>query len=158
MPVKMIKLRLLACAALALVLALSGCGERDEPGDSAPVGEPLYAETVSPNQNYVEDEKDVVRYTVQIYQDADGTISVRADSNSAFFEQLSYDVPYHRTITEENIRVEWLTLAGGTEPTESDQIALARVTISDGGEVISRRNINFFSKGIQTIIDTLPQK
>ena len=55
--------------------------------------------------------------------------------------------PYHRTITEENIRVEWLTLAGGTEPTESDQIALARVTISDGGEVISRRNINFFSKG-----------
>lgn len=95
------------------------------PGDSAPAGEPLYAETVSPNQNYVEDEKDVVRYTVQIYQDADGTISVRADSNSAFFEQLSYDVPYHRTITEENIRVEWLTLAGGTEPTESDQIALA---------------------------------
>ena len=93
MPVKMIKLRLLACAALALVLALSGCGERDEPGDSAPAGEPLYAETVSPNQNYVEDEKDVVRYTVQIYQDADGTISVRADSNSAFFEQLSYDVP-----------------------------------------------------------------
>ena len=81
-----------------------------------------------------------------------------SDSNSAFFEQLSYDVPYHRTITEENIRVEWLTLAGGTEPTESDQIALARVTISDGGEVISRRNINFFSKGIQTIIDTLPQK
>ena len=136
---KMINLRLLACAALALVLALSGCGERDEPGDSAPAGEPLYAETVSPNQNYVEDEKDVV-------------------SNSAFFEQLSYDVPYHRTITEENIRVEWLTLAGGTEPTESDQIALARVTISDGGEVISRRNINFFSKGIQTIIDTLPQK
>ena len=60
---KMIKLRLLACAALALVLALSGCGERDEPGDSAPAGEPLYAETVSPNQNYVEDEKDVVRYT-----------------------------------------------------------------------------------------------
>ena len=116
---KMINLRLLACAALALVLALSGCGERDEPGDSAPAGEPLYAETVSPNQNYVEDEKDVVRYTVQIYQDADGTIS---------------------------------------EPTESDQIALARVTISDGGEVISRRNINFFSKGIQTIIDTLPQK
>lgn len=54
--------------------------------------------------------------------------------------------------------MEWLTLAGGTEPMESDQIALARVTISDGGEVISRRNINFFSKGIQTIIDTLPQK
>ena len=48
MPVKMIKLRLLACAALALVLALSGCGERNEPGDSAPAGEPLYAETVSP--------------------------------------------------------------------------------------------------------------
>lgn len=108
---------------------------------------PLYAETVSPNQNYVEDEKDVVRYTVQIYQDADGTISVRADSNSAFFEQLSYDVPYHRTITEENIRVEWLTLAGGTEPTESDQIALARVTISDGGEVISRRNHQLLQQG-----------
>ena len=155
---KMIKLRLLACAALALVLALSGCGERNEPGDSAPAGEPLYAETVSPNNKYLHDDMEVFRYTLLIYQDGDGTISARADSNSAFFEQLSYDVPYHRMITEENIRVEWLTLAGGTEPTESDQIALARVTISDGGEVISRRNINFFSKGIQTIIDTLPQK
>ena len=153
---KMIKLCLLAAAALALVL--SACGKRDTPGDAAPVGESLHTETVSPNQDYVEDEKDVVRCTVQIYQDADWTISVRADSNSAFFEQLIYDVPYHRTITEENIRVEWLTLAGGTEPTESDQIALARVTISDGGEVISQRNINFFGKGIQTIIDTLPQK
>ena len=155
---KMIKLCLLACSALALIFVLSGCGERDEPVDTAPTGEPLYAETVSPNQDYVEDEKDVVHYTVQIYQAADGTISVRADSNSAFFEQLSYDVPYNRTITKENIRVEWLTLAGGTEPTESDQIALARVTISDGDKVISQRNINFFSKGIQTIIDTLPQK
>lgn len=129
----MLKLCLLAGAALALVLALSGCGERDEPVDTAPTGEPLYAETVSPNQDYVEDEKDVVHYTVQIYQEADGTISVRADSNSAFFEQLSYDVSYNRTITKENIRVEWLTLAGGTEPTAARSSASGTSTSSARG-------------------------
>jgi hypothetical protein len=47
---------------------------------------------------------------------------------------------------------------GNPEPTKDDQLAIAQVSISENGEIISQRKINFFKKGIEIIIDTINQQ
>lgn len=39
----------------------------------------IYEETISPNEDYVTDEADLVYYTVQVYQDKDNRIIVSAE-------------------------------------------------------------------------------
>lgn len=47
-------------------------------------GKRIFEETISPNKDYVENEKDVVYHTVEIYQNSDNVIIVTSKSTSAF--------------------------------------------------------------------------
>ena len=135
-----LKLISLYIAAL-LVLATVGCAtkENKETNNSA----------VSPNEQYAESDEDVVYYTVEVYQNEENDIIVSADSNSEFFDRMQYVILCNKKILEADIQVEWTTLMGNPKPAKDDQLAVAQVTISENGEIISQRKINFAGKAIE---------
>lgn len=49
--------------------------------DVSPNAALIYEETVSPNEKYVLNARDIVYYTIRVYQDKNHTITVSADSN-----------------------------------------------------------------------------
>ena len=104
-----------------------------------------------------ETDEDIVNYTIQIYQNTKNNIIVNADSNSGFFEKTQYVLDYDKPISKSDVNVEWTTLMGNPKYTEKDQLAVANVSISSNNEVFSKRKINFFSKGIEIIVDTINQ-
>ena len=55
-------------------------------------------------------------------------------------------IPCDEKISEADIQVEWTTLMGNPKPAKDDQLAVAQVTISENGEIISQRKINFARK------------
>ena len=151
-----LKLISLYIAAL-LVLATVGCAtkENKETNNSAAAeaADLLYQATISPNEQYAESDADIVYYTVEIYQNKENDIVVNADSNSAFFDSMQYVIPCDEKISEADIQVEWTTLMGNPKPVKDDQLAVAQVTISENGEIISQRKINFARKAIEVIAD-----
>ena len=50
----------------------------------------IYEETVSPNKEYVSNKKDIVHYTIKIYQEDKNKVQVYAESNSPVFEITKY--------------------------------------------------------------------
>ena len=148
-----LKLISLYIAAL-LVLATVGCAtkENKETNNSAAAetADLLYQATVSPNEQYAESDEDVVYYTVEVYQNEENDIIVSADSNSEFFDRMQYVILCDKKILEADIQVEWMTLMGNPKPAK---LAVAQVTISENGEIISQRKINFARKAIEVIAD-----
>lgn len=118
----------------------------------------VYEETISPNKEYVKSEKDIVNYTVEVYQDKDNVIVVNSKSNSEFFKPLQYKLKFDTSITKDDINIEWTTLTGNPTSTEDDQVGIAYVSISENGKVLSKRKISFINKGIEIIEDTLNKK
>lgn len=153
----------LYCILCLLAVCLCGCGSKTN-GDTS-FGDTLaeqgytlvYDATVSPNEEYIEDEADKVTYTVQIYQNQKHSIVVRAESNSAFFEDMQYEVAYNAALSESDCEVIWTTLMGNTKYTEEDQLAVARVALYADGEVFSERKINFANGAMDIITDTISQ-
>ena len=136
--------------AALLALATAGCAAKDNKATNnsadAEAADLLYQATVSPNEQYAESDADIVYYTVEIYQNKENDIVVNADSNSAFFDSMQYVIPCDEKISEADIQVEWTTLMGNPKPAKDDQLAVAQVTISENGEIISQRKINFARK------------
>ena len=136
--------------AALLALATAGCAAKDNKATNnsadAEAADLLYQATVSPNEQYAESDADIVYYTVEIYQNKENDIVVNADSNSAFFDRMQYVIPCDEKISEADIQVEWTTLMGNPKPVKDDQLAVAQVTISENGEIISQRKINFARK------------
>lgn len=151
-----LKLISLYIAAL-LALATAGCATKDNKATNnsaaAEAADLLYQATVSPNEQYAESDTDIVYYTVEIYQNEENDIIIDADSNSEFFDRMQYVIPCDEKISESDIRVEWTTLMGNPRPEKDDQLAVAQVTISEKGEIISQRKINFARKAIEVIED-----
>ena len=106
----------------------------------------------------IEKEEDIVNYTVEVYQDDDHMIFVNANSNFAGFQPLQYEVEAGTDITKEDIDIEWTTIMGNPTPTKEDLLAIAYVSISEDGEVISKRKISFINKAIEILEDALDKK
>ena len=141
--------------ALLLAFALFGCSPE---ADAQPSDMELRAEeTISPNEAFVEDEADVVEYTVEVYQGEDNGILVRATSNSAFFAPLQYEVEHDQKISESDVSVEWTTLMGDPIPSEDDQLAIAVVSIADEGDTFCQLKISLVNKAIEMIVDATKQ-
>lgn len=115
----------------------------------------IYEESISPNEDYVTDEADIVHYKIQVFQDKKYQIIVRAESNSAFFETVQYEVACDHVISTQDVKVNWMTLSGSSESTESDQYGLAQVSLSENGNIFNEKVISFFNKGIKAITDVL---
>ena len=115
----------------------------------------IYEETVSPNKKYVSNKKDIVHYTIQIYQEDKNTVQVHAESNSPIFENTNYRVDYNQKISKEDIQIKWMTLSGSTEPKKNDQLGLANVKILKDGSVVNEKVISFVGKGVKAIRDVI---
>lgn len=115
----------------------------------------IYEEKVSPNKEYVSNKKDIVHYTIKIYQEDKNKVYVYAESNSPVFENTNYSVDYNQKLSKEDIQIKWMTLSGSTEPKENDQLGLANVKILKDGSVVSEKVISFVSKGVKAITDVI---
>lgn len=115
----------------------------------------IYEETVSPNKKYVSNKKDIVHYTIKIYQEDKNTVQVHAESNSPIFENTNYRVDYNQKISKKDIQIKWMTLSGSTEPKKSDQLGLANVKILKDGSVVNEKVISFVGKGVKAITDVI---
>lgn len=150
---KLISLYIAALLALATVGCTTRKNEESNNPAAAEAADLLYQATVSPNEQYAEADADIVYYTVEIYQNEENDIIVSADSNSAFFDRMQYVISCDEKISEADVQVEWTTLMGSPRPAKDDQLAVAQVTISENGEIISQRKINFARKAIEVIAD-----
>lgn len=115
----------------------------------------IYEETVSPNKKYVSNKKDIVHYTIKIYQKDKNTVQVHAESNSPVFENTNYSVDYNQKLSKEDIQIKWMTLSGSTEPKKNDQLGLANVKILKDGSVVNEKVISFVGKGVKAITDVI---
>lgn len=115
----------------------------------------IYEETVSPNKKYVSNKKDIVHYTIKIYQEDKNKVCVYAESNSPVFENTNYSVDYNQKLSKEDIQIKWMTLSGSTEAKKSDQLGLANVKILKDGSVVNEKVISFVGKGVKAITDVI---
>lgn len=115
----------------------------------------IYEETVSPNKKYVSNKKDIVHYTIKIYQEDKNTVQVHAESNSPIFENTNYRVDYNQKLSKEDIQIKWMTLSGSTKAKKNDQIGLANVKILKDGSVVNEKVISFVGKGVKAITDVI---
>ena len=139
----------LSTLCLACSLVLLGCG-------ATSAGTVVFEETVSPNEEYVSSEADVVYYTVRVTQAAPGKATVSAESNSGFFEPVSYEVSCDGELSADDVSVEWTTLMGGTEPSEDDQIAIAVVSVQTGDGTTDERKISFVTGALEMAAEAIP--
>lgn len=114
----------------------------------------IYETSISPNENFVDKDEDKIFFTIKIYQEKD-KIKVCTSSNSEFSEDISYDVKTDEKITKNDINVEWQTLMGSTDFTEDNQLSVALITLSKDGKVISQRKVNFVTKAIEIVADSI---
>lgn len=96
----------------------------------------IYEETISPNREYVENEEDIVDYTIEIYQDNENNILVYSTSNSEFFDPLQCEMEWDEKMNESDIFIEWTTLMGSQTSNQDDQFALANVSFLKDGQVV----------------------
>lgn len=111
----------------------------------------IYEETISPNREYVENEEDIVDYTIEIYQDNENNILVYSTSNSEFFDPLQCEMKWDEKMNESDIFIEWTTLMGSQTSNQDDQFALANVSLLKDGQVVQEVKINFVDQGIEII-------
>ena len=137
-------------AALCLVCAftLLGC-------EATSAGTVIFEETVSPNEKYVSSEEDAVYYTVKVTQTGPDTAEVSSESNSGFFEPVSYEVACDGELSADDVSVEWTTLMGNPEPSEDDQIAVAVVSVNTGSGT-DERKISFVTGALEMVAKATP--
>ena len=139
---------ILAALCLACALVLLGC-------EATSAGTVIFEETVSPNEKYVSSKEDVVYYTVRVTQTAPEAATVSSESNSGFFEPVSYEVACDGELSADDVSVEWTTLMGNPEPSEDDQIAVAEVTVrTDNGT--DERKISFVTGALEMVAEAIP--
>ena len=144
---------------LLATLLLSGCSSGSSDAASALVStdnmQLLDSQTVYPNPQDTADKEDRVYYTVEVYQDKDNTILVQADSNFKLFEKTQYTVDFDQVLTKADVSIRWTTLMGSTEATQDDELAIADISLSHDGTVFSEKKINFVTKAIDIVVDSI---
>ena len=143
--------------AILLVLSFTGCGGGTNSAENEARSNLIYEDTISPNAEYVAKESDKVFYTIQVYQEENG-ILVASSSNAAFSKDMSYEIKAADQITKDEISVQWRTLTGSTSASKEDEFAVAVVTVSVKGKVISERTVSFIGNAIDTVVDAVNQK
>lgn len=142
--------RLVVLFFLLISMSISGCASKDVVNENK--NNLIFQESISPNEQYVDNQEDVVHYTVEVYQENDDTLSIHAKSNSKLFEPLDYEFYIDKSFSKDDITVEWTTLMGSAEATKENQLCIAMVKVKGTNEAIK---INFINRGIELIKDAL---
>lgn len=128
-------------------LLLCACGADND------IGELVLQDSFSPNEEYVTDDSKLVYYNIDVYQNSDNVITVRAykgEDNSAAAE---YRVIAPGTLSEDDFFVEWLTADGQYEATENNQYQIAEISLSQDGNVYSDCKVDFSDCSVETVLD-----
>lgn len=151
------KHKFFASITLLAMLILSGCSSdsSDQASSLLPTDnmQKIDTQTVYPNPEASGEDR--VYYTIDIYQDTDHTILVQADSNFKLFEKMQYTIAYDQAISKSDVSVKWTTLMGSAEASQEDELAIADISISHNGTVFSEKKINFVTKAIDIVVDTI---
>lgn len=92
---------------------------------------------------------------MRVTQDGSGTATVAAESNSAFFDSVSYEVECGRDLEPGDVSVKWTAVMGGTEPSEEDQLAVAEVSVRTSEGDADVRKIDFVNGGLEIISEAV---
>lgn len=140
-------------------LMVGGCSQGETETDPLADNDEslIYEETISPNEDYVSSQEDIVYYTIRIYQGEDEKVTVTADSNALLFEEMDYEVSADNSISKENIEIAWTTMMGNPNASKEDQLAIAEVKISSDEGVLDERKINFASNAFDIITQVAGQ-
>lgn len=150
------KIALLTALVLMLLSVFCACSKKNNSLEvTAPDGELIFEETVSPNKEFTDNDADVVYYIIRVYQKSDYSLVVQPDSNSEFYRVGEYTVDCKRKITKDEISVKWETLGGSTEYTEHDQLALADVSIKIDDGNTDERIVSFMGKVVKNVAEAV---
>lgn len=146
--------KFIVCFMFFLCIAFVGCSSKNIKNsemNSTKNMNLIYKEVISPNEEFIENEDDIVKYIVEIYQDKNKNILVNASSNSKLFKPLQQEIECDKSISDSDIIIEWTTLMGNTTPKKDDQFGVAHITIFSNGKEIRELTINFVNRGIEII-------
>ena len=149
---------ILAAFCLVVPFCLCGCAlpsGQNEGTEHQAAGGTVFEETISPNEDYVDSESDIVRYTVRVTQGSPDEATVSAESNSAFFTPVSYEVACEGTLSASDVSVRWTTLMGSTEASEDDELAVAVVRVRTADGDTDERKINFVNGGLEMVAEAV---
>ncbi len=138
----------------AFAILLAGCEKNVQSAESTTPLDVIFEETISPNEKYVDNPEERVYYTITVYR-TDNGVEVASRSNAAFSKDMDYEVQTKEEISKADIQVQWQTLSGNTSNSEDDEFAVAVVTISTGGQVISQRTVSFIGGVIDQVVDAV---
>ena len=146
------KIALLTALVLLLLSVFCACSAKSNlPAVTAPDGELIFEETVSPNKEFTDNDADVVYYIIRVYQKSDYSLVVQPDSNSEFYRVGEYTVDCKRKITKDDISVKWETIGGSTEYSEHDQLSLADVSIKIDDGNTDERIVSFIGRAVKNV-------
>ena len=95
--------------------------------------------------------------SVEIYKQ-ENILIINAESEAAFFDATQFSVETQGDISSEDVEIIWTTLGGGTEKTEDNDLIIAEIKISENGELIFDRKVNFAKKGFEAIEDLMQRQ
>lgn len=92
--------------------------------------------------------------SVVVYQ-LHNALIVSAESETAFFDGVRYEVETQGNVDSSDIDIVWTNISGGTEKTEDNDLIIAEIKISENGKLISDTKINFAKKAFDALEDVL---
>lgn len=92
--------------------------------------------------------------SVSVYKQ-ENLLIIDAESEAAFFDGAQFTVETQGNVEAEDIEIIWMTLGGGTQRTEDNDLIIAEVKISENNELIADIKINFAKKAFDAIEDVL---
>lgn len=92
--------------------------------------------------------------SVVVYQ-LNNALIVSAESETAFFDRVRYEVETQGNVDSSDIDIVWTNIGGGTEKTEDNDLIIAEIKISENGKLISDTKINFAKKAFDALEDVL---
>jgi hypothetical protein len=95
--------------------------------------------------------------SIQVYQ-KEKMIVINAKSSADFFDDTQFTVEVQDTIQPSDIVIEWTTVGGKSEKSESNDRIIAEIIIKENNKLIFDKKINFMRKGIDAIEDILKEK
>ena len=140
-------------------LMIGGCSQGETETDLLADNDEslIYEETISPNEDYVSSQDDIVYYTIRFYQDEDDKITVTADSNALLFEKMEYEVPADVDNSTGNIEYSGSVtvrgnVKGGFHISAKGDIVVEGIVedaeLYAGGQIIVKRGIHGMGKGV----------
>lgn len=92
--------------------------------------------------------------SVVVYQ-LNNALIVSAESETAFFDGVRYEVETQGNVDSSDIDIVWTNIGGGTEKTEDNDLIIAEIKISENGKLISDTKINFAKKAFDALEEVL---